>query len=264
MTPEQSGRLRIGNDTIQVEIEPTIGGRIAQITYAGTALLIDRHDSSGDPIRWGCYPMVPWAGRVRNGRFDLDGTTYQLPVSPDGHALHGVGFNSAWTVARHTDKAIEMTLHLPTDDTWPFGGSASQRIVVDGDAISLELDVTAEHLRFPALIGWHPWFRKPNQIEFHPTGMYRRVDGIAVDEQIAVRPGPWDDCFVNAEPITVVVDQISVGLASDCTDWVVYDEPPHATCIEPQSGPPDAFNTRPEILEPGQSLSRWFTMTLPD
>ncbi|MEY4176348.1 MAG: hypothetical protein RI900_3513, partial [Actinomycetota bacterium] len=43
--------------------------------------------------------------------------------------------------------------------------------------------------------------------------------------------------------------------------WVVYDEQPGLLCVEPQSGPPDAFNiggaTR---LEPGELLQR--TMTI--
>jgi aldose 1-epimerase len=30
--------------------------------------------------------------------------------------------------------------------------------------------------------------------------------------------------------------------------------PPHATCIEPQTAPPDAFNLRPHRLAPGQTL----------
>jgi aldose 1-epimerase len=263
MTSDHPSRLLIGTDAIRIEIEPSAGGRISQVTCNGVELLIGRGAGTDDPVRWGCYPMVPWAGRVRHGRFELDGITHQLPVGPDGHAMHGVGFTSAWTVTGRTDVAVEMSLQLPTDETWPFGGHSWQRIAVDATTISLELSVTAGDRRFPATIGWHPWFRKPTGIEFHPVTMYRRVDGIAVDEQIAVPPGPWDDCFVNTRPVVAVVDGIVVELRSDCTDWVVYDETPHATCIEAQSGPPDAFNIRSEVLDSGHTLSRWYTMSLP-
>jgi galactose mutarotase-like enzyme len=51
-----------------------------------------------------------------------------------------------------------------------------------------------------------------------------------------------------------------LSLSSDCTHWVVYDHDPAATCVEPQSGPPDAFNIEPCVLEPGETLSRWFQM----
>jgi aldose 1-epimerase len=64
--------------------------------------------------------------------------------------------------------------------------------------------------------------------------------------------GPWDDCFVNREPVRIRLAGQQLSLTSSCDHWQVYDEPAHATCIEPQSGPPDAFNLDPEILEPGQ------------
>ena len=42
---------------------------------------------------------------------------------------------------------------------------------------------------------------------------------------------------------------------------VVYDQPPGATCVEPQSGPPDGFNSPDPFaaahLLPGEHLTRW-------
>jgi len=258
VTIQDPGHVRIGDRSLEVAVDARSGGRIAQITVEGVELLIGRESGRplGDPVRWGCYPMVPWAGRVRAGRFELDGRSYQLPVSADGHALHGVGFSSVWSIVQQTGTSVELSLELPRDDTWPFGGHADQRITVAHREILLELGVTAADQRFPAVIGWHPWFRKPDALAFHPTAMYRRVEGIAVDERIDVRQGPWDDCFENVEPVVATIDDVTVRLTSECTEWVVYDEPEHATCIEPQSGPPDAFNIRPHVLEPGQTLRR--------
>jgi aldose 1-epimerase len=100
-------------------------------------------------------------------------------------------------------------------------------------------------------------------LDFQPQAMYRRDDDyIAVDELVPVPEGPWDDCFVNAEPVGLTIDGIGLGLTSDCRDWVVYDMPAHATCIEPQSAPPDAFNLRPNRLEPGEALARWFDISV--
>ena len=260
MATEPTGSLRLGDETTLIEIDAVSGGRIAQISFRGIELLVGQGSAVplGDPMRWGCYPMVPWAGRVRDGRFELNGRSYQLPVGADGHAIHGVGFTSAWTVVARTSGSVELTLALPRDETWPFGGRARQQIVVGDGAIRMELAVTADDRRFPAVIGWHPWFRKPDRLQFRPAAIYRRVDGIAVDEQIEVPPGPWDDCFVNTEPVVAEIGGVTATLTSDCTEWVVYDQPAHATCIEPQSGPPDAFNTRPHLLEPGETLARTF------
>jgi len=89
--------------------------------------------------------------------------------------------------------------------------------------------------------------------------MYRRDDdGIAVADLVLVPPGPWDDCFVNDEPVELMLDGLRLRLSSSCRDWVLYDERAHATCIEPQTGPPDAFTIAPRVLPPGGSLRAWF------
>lgn len=252
----------IAAGSIDVEVDPEAGGRIAQITADGVALLVGRDQVDAHPLAWGAYPMVPWAGRIRAGRFEFRGETYELPRNHDGHAMHGVGFTVAWTVTAHTERRLDLRLDLPRDVTWPFGGTALQTFEVDDDALTCAMSVTADDRAFPVSFGWHPWFRKPQRLEFHPTRMYRRDgDHITVDELIEVPGGPWDDCFVNEQSVTLRIDGVDVTLESALTDWVVYDEPPGATCVEPQTGPPDAFNIRPVVVEPGASLTASFRLT---
>ena len=57
------------------------------------------------------------------------------------------------------------------------------------------------------------------------------------------------------------------SITSDCDHWVVYDKPAHATCVEPQTGPPDASTWHPRsagahALEPGEMLQRTMTIAL--
>ena len=95
--------------------------------------------------------------------------------------------------------------------------------------------------------------------------MYRRDDDhIAVDQLVDVPPGPWDDCFVNTESVSLLYDREVapvLTIASDCDHWVVYDEPDTTTCVEPQSGPPDSPNIRPRLVAPGRPLTRTMTFT---
>jgi aldose 1-epimerase len=256
--------LSLGNDRVQVGIAPDDGGRVAQITIDGVALLIGQDEAhEPSPLAWGSYPMVPWAGRIRRGRFRFDDDEYELPVNFGDHAIHGVGFGSPWTVTQQAPQVVELELRLPTDTRWPFGGIARQRISVNDATVRFELAVTAGDTATPASLGWHPWFRKPNRFEFHPQAMYRRDDDyIAVDELVPVPAGPWDDCFVNDRPVGLTIDGVNLVLTSGCRDWVVYDMPAHATCIEPQSAPPDAFNLRPNRIDPGQELAIWFEITV--
>ncbi len=50
-------------------------------------------------------------------------------------------------------------------------------------------------------------------------------------------------------------------MRSDCTHWVVFDEPIEGLCIEPQSGPPNAPNVVPVVVVPGQPLRHTFSLT---
>jgi len=245
-----------------VTVCPDDGGRILQATAWDTALL---HDAPGAPLLMrGSYPMVPWAGRVRNGRFSFDGTDHELRPNVGPHPLHGVGFDHPWRVGGHTASSC----HLDIDLDWPLGGSARQGISLHataGDDASVEvrfaLEVTAGELAMPAVIGWHPCFRPATSLETTFTRMYRRdAEGVALDELVGVAPLPWDDCFP-AGPVAprLVVDGIAVALESDCDHWVVYTGDPAATCVEPQSAPPDAFHgvgPGPTVLTPGQTLRR--------
>ena len=162
------------------------------------------------------------------------------------------------------------------DASWPFGGTARQTIeLIDGQLrcdLSIEVD---HHTSMPFLgeIGWHPWFRKPDRLSFHPDAMYERDHiGLPTGRLVAPSEGPWDDCFVNTAPVTLHYDSLNdsrggaldarghdisaITLSSDCDHWVVYDEPAEATCVEPQSGPPDAFNIRPRLLTATHPLRR--------
>jgi aldose 1-epimerase len=253
-----SEHIALTSGPVNAEISPADGGRIAQLTIDETPLLID-HTPGAEVTGWGSYAMVPWAGRIRRGRFVFDGVEYQLPINFGDHAIHGVGFSRPWTVEAHDDRHASLLLDMPTDGDWPFGGVATQQITVDDDGITMVLTVTATDAAFPVSFGWHPWFRKPSSMKFHPTAMYRRDDDhITVDELVPVSAGPWDDCFENTEPVLVTIDGVGLELTSNNDIWVVFDEREHATCIEPQTGPPDAFNIAPSRVEPGDSVSSWY------
>ena len=95
--------------------------------------------------------------------------------------------------------------------------------------------------------------------------------GLPTGRLIDPSGGPWDDCFVTSAPIRLHYDRdvapvVTVG--SDCDHVVLFDRPPHATCVEPQSGPPDAPSLRADgpgggaqVVAPGTPLVRTMTIT---
>jgi len=204
---------------------------------------------------WGMYPMVPYAGRVRDATFDFDGRTHSLPVVTDGHAMHGTVLHRSWTCASSDATHAQLTVGL--GDDWPFRGSCTHRITLFPDRLRCDLTVDAEE-PMPVQVGWHPWFVRPCTLDASFREMYvRDADGIPTGARVAPTPGPHDDCFTGALAAPVVRwDDLALRVESDCSHWVVYDEPAHALCVEPQSGPPDGFTIEPLVLAPRTTMRR--------
>ena len=254
LAPMPAGRLHwLRAGRLEVALAPEAGGRIAQIRYDGVDWLLGPDDGVPETIAWGCYPMVPWAGRVRGGRFDFDGSSHALPVNFGGHAIHGVGFSRPWRIDTLDADSATLSLALPRDAYWPFGGTATQSVQLSDNRLHLELAVQAGEQAMPAVLGWHPWFRKPDRLTFTPAAMYPRDgEGIATLPCVPPVPGPWDDCFIAGGEIALSREGQRLRLTADTDHWVVYDAAAHATCVEPQTGPPDAFTLALRVLQPGQ------------
>lgn len=253
-----------------VDVHADAGGRIGQISVAGQPLLVDVPESADrDLTGWGLFPMAPWVGRIREGRFGFDGKDHQLVVNhhdgdPDdvhrGHSIHGAVFDRDWQIVEHSATSAHLACTLAGAHDWPFDGAVHQHIGLRPGRIDLQLVVTADGGRFPAEIGWHPWFRKPDDIDFTPSEMYAR-DAFGIPSGALIDPtdGPWDDCFVNVAPVELHYDRAvadTLVIRSDCTHLVVYDHQADATCVEPQSGPPNAFNLIHHVVGPGAPLRR--------
>lgn len=251
--------LRCGE--LEVALAAGAGGRVAHLRYQGVEWLVDAQAGGAAAIAWGCYPMVPWAGRIRHGTFRFDGRPHRLPLNFDGHAIHGLGFSRPWQIDRLDAAAARLALALPHDGYWPFGGIAMLELQLEAHALQMRLSVQAGEQAMPAVLGWHPWFRKPDGLLFTPRAMYPQDgEGIATLPCVAPTTGPWDDCFIADSDITLIRGGQRLRLRSDHDHWVVYDGTPHATCVEPQSGPPDGFTLAPHRLEPGQRLALTFDL----
>lgn len=254
-------QMALTASTATVRLDPGDGGRIASLEVDGVELLAPRR--GGDWLLWGCYPMVPWAGRVRDGQFGFDGEEHQLELDLPPHAIHGVGYRAGW------DATGPGALRLSMEGLWPFGGWAEQRVEVSDQSLVVTMSVQATQ-RMPVMAGWHPCFPRQlsqggqAELSFSAGHLWQRDDaGIPTGERVPVPPGPWDDCFsdVSGPPAVRWPGFGSIRLESNMTSWVVYDEAPDLVCVEPQSDAPDAFNRDPMILEPGESLDVWMKIT---
>lgn len=248
-------------------LDPGAGGRIAALQVDGRDLLLTE---GWGPIAWGCYPMVPWAGRLRDGILRWAGEVHRLPTDLlPPHAIHGTLVEASWDVEEAGEAAA--TLAADLGPPWPFGGRAVHRVRLTPGGLEAELEVAAADRPMPAIVGWHPWFPRvlgdaagaaagaPVEIDLPAGGMLvRGADGLPTGAVARpIPPGPWDDCFVDlaGPPRIRWPGALEVAIASDAKFWVVYDEREEAVCVEPQTGPPNGLATgQHAVVEPGAPL----------
>jgi aldose 1-epimerase len=253
--------LRAGDDALTIDVGA--GGRFASLVAGGHELLV----TSGDgPIWWGCYPMAPFAGRIRGGILAFRGGTHELARNMPPNAIHGTVFERPWRLtSAGSDRAV-----LTTDlgPGWPFTGRVTHSVELGVGSLDATLTLEAGE-PMPAWLGWHPWFRRfvggsPVVLEFDAARMYvRGADGLPTGRLAAPTPGPWDDAFtgVEAPPRLTWPGVLVLEVTSDADHWVVFDERDDALCVEPQTAPPDAVNlaaatgSEPPIAEPGRPVS---------
>ena len=243
----------------KVEIDELHGGRIVRLDVGGLALLVPPET---DDKNHGAFPMAPFAGRVRGGAFNFEGREHQLPLNKPPHAIHGTVRDRRWTVDSST--ATDAVISTSLGDPWPFAGRVMQRLALERDALTLTMEVQVHGNTMPASCGWHPWWSRvladgePLEVELHADAMYKRDDAqIPTGELVSVSAPPWDDCFTQlGNPVAVLrwPDAAVVTIETGCSCVVVFTEPEHAVCVEPQSGPPDELNLAPHVVTPDTPL----------
>ncbi|MGW1835809.1 aldose epimerase family protein [Streptomyces sp. BBFR2] len=249
--------VRLTAGDAEVDIEPDNGCRLSGLRTGGTELL-------RQGAKYGCFPMVPWCGRIDHGEFRNGAELHRMPVNSPPHAIHGTGRDLRWRTVRRSERAAAFTYDL-TDPAapWPYPGTVTQLVELaeDGRSLTLTLGVEATADSFPAQAGWHPWFVRrldgggaPVELSFDAAWQEERGDDhLPTGRRIDPRPGPWDDCFGMPQGVAATVTwpgRLELTVASRAEWVVVYDEQEAAVCVEPQSGPPNGLNTLPRLVTP--------------
>ena len=256
-------------------VAPEAGGRLYQIEINdGHAWLPLLHTTSApeallaDPVRFGSYPMAPWPGRIDGGRFVWAGRQYSVPCNDSPHALHGRVAFQPWTVDRVSSDACALSIDI--DAGWPFAGRVTQEIRVADHCIEQRIAVRARRgSRFPAGVGWHPWFRRDVRAG---ADVRVGVDADHVYETHEMIPTGWllpvrneldlhacpplagrriDACYRRPRgPLLIRWGDVALKMTSSAnvTHAVVFT-PAHAVCVEPQTCAPDAFNLAAQGIE---------------
>jgi aldose 1-epimerase len=262
--------LRAGD--VRLTVDPRQGGRMTSLRIGEREVLVTE---GWGPINWGCYPMAPFAGRIRDGRIAFRGHDVQLPLNLPPHAIHGTVFERPWKLASLADERIVLTIDL--GPAWPFRGMVAQSIRLGPSGLDATLTLEADE-PMPAALGWHPWFRRhlgggpegtdpPSagvELVVDAESMFKRgADGLPTGALVPPGPRPWDDAFtgLRTSPIVRWPGALEIALSSTAAVWVVYDSRDEGVCVEPQTAPPDAINLaaaagrEPDIADAGRPMT---------
>lgn len=255
--------LAVGD--LRVTVAPQAGGRIAKFwreTPKGPIhILQPMGPDAFDPFNWpkgGCYPLVPFSNRIRNGRFVFDGRERRLPIQPGTpDALHGFTQRRPWTVAAKTASSLTVT-HIHTPDEWDWAFSASQILDLAGDALTVTLSVkNLSDAPMPLGFGLHPYFAVAlgDRIAFDADWNWA-IDGGFIATKREAKPMRYDapqnttgrtDYLSGWSRKATIVRQDGTTIrltASDALDHFVFHVPDGGAylCLEPVSHVADAFN----------------------
>lgn len=158
--------LRAGD--LFADVVPDIGGSLASFGSMAQDgpphhwLLPARADAATPPaLAMASFPLVPWCNRIRDGRFDWNGRTVQLPpnVPNSPHTLHGIGWQRPWAVEAAGEHTIDLVLNEAGQGPWPFPFSCRLRYALDPAGLEIRMTLTnTGGQAMPAGLGHHPYF----------------------------------------------------------------------------------------------------------
>jgi aldose 1-epimerase len=136
-----------------------VGGGLRAYTVGGE----DRLDGYGpDEVCGGGrgQPLMPWPNRLRDGRFQFDGSEYQLGLTEPATetAIHGLVRWVNWGAVEHDDSRVTMEYVLHPQTGWP--GTVELRIeyALSDDGLTVSASATNLGARAcPFGAGFHPY-----------------------------------------------------------------------------------------------------------
>ena len=240
------------NDSQRITFNLDQGGRAVSWQVNGQEVLA--HVGS-HPVQNGMYPMVPWAGRLRDNRVTAQTAArnglsqdadFDPPINFMEWAIHGTVLDrevDSWELLDSEFRASQVIKGTPWEGQVNFTWRMSDLSLIT------EIEVFTPKA-MPAVVGWHPYFLKvlwggAAQWEAPGAQIATRVGAFADGSLSDWKPGSStvdDAFFVPNRELTVQWGSVAQLTARNSHPWfVVFEELDYAISIEPQTAPPNAL-----------------------
>src|SRR5260221_13821554 len=104
-------------------VGPAEGGRIVSLLVGGVDRILPRESARPSALAtgWGCYPMVPWAASLAEGRIPTEEGGFRLEQNRPPTTIHGPVFYKPWGILARWDSTVSLRRERRTLG-WPLGG----------------------------------------------------------------------------------------------------------------------------------------------
>lgn len=256
-----------------------VGANLNGFLYDGFQYL--RGHETGDsllshPAQAGCAVLVPFANRIRSGKYSFGGGAYQLPLNDSSgpNAIHGLLANVRWDLSELARDRLVFSRDFPGEPGYPFPFRAQVSYVLKEEGLEVRLSV--ENLGnhdMPITAGAHPYFRLDGDLSEWTLYLKSRgrllvgKDKIPTGQILEEDPsGRLDDreldhCYA-IEGDVLLQSHKGLRLELEGFRYLQVYVPPRrdSVALEPMTGAPDAFNNGMglTILGLGESLKASF------
>ncbi len=229
-----------------------------------------KESTDGKTTHGGACQLIPFAGRVRNASYSLDGAGYTLPRNDGENSIHGFVRNMHFDSGIREDGKSAAFHVLATEAGYPSELDVTITMGVERHRFAAAYVVrNAGDRRAPLVIGSHPYFlfigkwrlSHSERLErlvltggYFPDGTVEQADFNASTDTGLMR---FDDCFRGGGTLTLSDDEKDIVIRRNNMQYFliyngIYSEG-RSVAIEPMTGAPDAFNNGMGLclLDPG-------------
>lgn len=146
-----------------------VGAGLRGYTFRGVDVTVP-YGEDVLPAKCNGAVLVPWPNRLRNGTYNFEGVTQQLPLTEPStrNAIHGLGRWARWTPVLHEPSRVTLALDIVPQPGYPFEVGVEVTYAVHPE-FGLSVTMSAHN---------HGTGRAPFGAGFHP---YLSTHGAALD-----------------------------------------------------------------------------------
>ncbi len=279
-------RYSLQHDKLKLEVE-SLGARIMRLSYEGTEIM---KTAKTDLQGYNGMVLAPWPNRIPDGKYSFQGEDYELEINEldRNNALHGFAFQREFELIEKTKNSLTLSADMFLADGYPFDVQLKITYLLTDEGFQCSVTATNNsEMVAPFGIAFHPYYPVTDETKI---SLPARQHILTNDRMIPTGEQPnqlksfmfsevdLDDCFLNLDRegdlanthvespgqiLTLWQDQaFDFIMVYTTNEFDSISGPQKAIAIEAQSCEANAFNTNPPLLQPRESFTGGWGVSL--